>query len=42
TKALYFVSRGDGTTYFSDSLEEHNRAVTKYQKSGHHNQGNGD
>ncbi|MGH8757366.1 MAG: endolytic transglycosylase MltG [Burkholderiales bacterium] len=42
TKALYFVSRGDGTTYFSDSLEEHNRAVAKYQKSGHHNQGNGD
>jgi len=42
TQALYFVSRGDGTTYFSNSLEEHNRAVTKYQKSGHHNRGNGD
>ncbi len=43
TKALYFVSRGDGTTYFSDSLEEHNRAVTKYQKSGRrHNKSNGD
>jgi UPF0755 protein len=42
TKALYFVSRGDGTSYFSESLEEHNRAVTKYQKSGRHNRGNGD
>jgi len=41
SKALYFVSRGDGTTIFSNSLEEHNRAVTKYQKSGHRNQHNG-
>lgn len=31
---LYFVSRGDGTSYFSRTLEEHDRAVTKYQKSG--------
>jgi UPF0755 protein len=31
TQALYFVSRGDGTTHFSRSLEEHNRAVSKYQ-----------
>jgi UPF0755 protein len=31
TNALYFVSRGDGTSYFSDSLDEHNRAVSKYQ-----------
>ena len=23
--ALYFVSRGDGTSHFSDSLPEHNR-----------------
>jgi UPF0755 protein len=29
--ALYFVSRGDGTSHFSDTLEEHNRAVQKYQ-----------
>jgi len=31
---LYFVSRGDGSSYFSHTLEEHSRAVTKYQKSG--------
>lgn len=29
--ALYFVAKGDGTTHFSDSLEEHNRAVRRYQ-----------
>ena len=31
TKALYYVSRGDGTSEFSRNLEEHNRAVSKYQ-----------
>jgi UPF0755 protein len=31
TKYLYFVGRGDGTHEFSRSLEEHNRAVAKYQ-----------
>ena len=30
TKALYFVARGDGTSQFSASLDEHNRAVNKY------------
>lgn len=30
TRALYFVSRGDGSSHFSDDLEAHNRAVNKY------------
>jgi UPF0755 protein len=34
TDALYYVSRGDGTSHFSRSIEEHNRAVTKYQLRG--------
>ncbi len=29
--ALYFVSRGDGTSEFSDDLAAHNRAVSRYQ-----------
>ena len=32
TEELYFVAKGDGSHQFSKSLEEHNRAVTKYQK----------
>jgi UPF0755 protein len=32
SKALYFVSRGDGTSQFSATLDEHNRAVNKYQR----------
>jgi len=34
TDALYFVSRGDGTSEFSRTLVEHNRAVTQYQLPG--------
>jgi UPF0755 protein len=34
TDALYFVSRGDGSSHFSRSLDEHNRAVSKYQRGG--------
>jgi UPF0755 protein len=29
---LYFVSKNDGSHYFSSAIEEHNRAVWKYQK----------
>ena len=31
SNALYFVARGDGSSQFSASLDEHNRAVNKYQ-----------
>ncbi|MGQ0750591.1 MAG: endolytic transglycosylase MltG [Betaproteobacteria bacterium] len=31
---LYFVSRGDGTSQFSRTLAEHDRAVARYQRSG--------
>lgn len=32
TKALYFVSRGDRSSEFSENLVEHNRAVNRYQR----------
>jgi UPF0755 protein len=31
TEMLYFVARGDGSSQFSRTLDEHNRAVAKYQ-----------
>ncbi len=34
SKSLYFVSRGDGTSQFSSSLDDHNRAVNRYQRGG--------
>jgi UPF0755 protein len=34
TAALYYVARGDGSSQFSRTLEEHNRAVRKYQLNG--------
>ncbi|WP_198115448.1 endolytic transglycosylase MltG [Massilia rhizosphaerae] len=33
TEALYFVSRGDGTSHFSVNLNEHNKAVNQYQRN---------
>jgi UPF0755 protein len=32
TKALYFVARGDGSSEFSATLTDHNRAVNRYQR----------
>ncbi|MDB5945204.1 MAG: hypothetical protein JWQ33_230 [Ramlibacter sp.] len=32
TRALYFVARGDGSSHFSETLDEHNRAVNKFQR----------
>lgn len=32
SNALYFVARGDGSSYFSSTLTEHNNAVNRYQK----------
>ena len=32
TDALYFVARGDGSSQFSSTLNEHNNAVNRYQK----------
>ena len=34
TNAMYYVSRNDGSSHFSRTLEEHNRAVAKYQLRG--------
>jgi UPF0755 protein len=32
TRALYFVARGDGSSQFSETLDQHNRAVNRYQR----------
>ncbi len=32
TPALYFVAKGDGSSHFSATLDEHNRAVNRYQR----------
>jgi len=32
TQALYFVAKGDGSSHFSPTLDEHNRAVNRYQR----------
>ncbi|MGZ8255892.1 MAG: endolytic transglycosylase MltG, partial [Burkholderiaceae bacterium] len=32
TNALYFVAKGNGTSHFSSTLTEHNRAVDRYQR----------
>jgi UPF0755 protein len=31
SRALYFVARGDGSSHFSNNLDDHNRAVRKFQ-----------
>ena len=35
SKALYFVARGDGSSQFSDNLQDHNRAVQRFQLGRH-------
>lgn len=32
SSALYFVAKGDGSSHFSATLDEHNRAVNRYQR----------
>mgnify|MGYP000606074495 CR=1 FL=1 len=32
TRAVYFVAKGDGSSHFSATLDEHNRAVNRYQR----------
>ncbi|MFC4158351.1 endolytic transglycosylase MltG [Chitinimonas lacunae] len=35
SKWLYFVAKGDGTSHFSETLEQHNQAVRRYQLGAH-------
>jgi len=37
TDALYFVAKGNGESKFSTNLQDHNRAVAKYQKQQNQN-----
>ena len=39
TKYIYFVSRNDGTTVFSDNLSQHNSAVQKFQMNAKNRDG---
>jgi UPF0755 protein len=39
TKYIYFVSRNDGTTAFSETLAQHNMAVQKFQMSAKNRDG---
>ncbi|MCL4113624.1 UNVERIFIED_CONTAM: hypothetical protein GTU68_001057 [Idotea baltica] len=41
-KMLYFVAKGDGFSYFSNSYAEHKRAVIKYLLNGKANKYQGD
>lgn len=34
TEVVYFVAKGDGTHHFSETYEEHKKAVIKYQLNG--------
>ncbi|KAF7599683.1 MAG: aminodeoxychorismate lyase [Candidatus Dactylopiibacterium carminicum] len=34
TSYMYFVARGDGSSQFSRTLDEHNRAVSRYLRNG--------
>jgi UPF0755 protein len=34
SEVLYFVARGDGSSQFSQTLDEHNYAVNRYQRGG--------
>ncbi|WP_153111420.1 endolytic transglycosylase MltG [Propionivibrio limicola] len=41
-RALYFVARGDGSSQFSETLEQHNQAVNRYQRRGQRTRDGGD
>jgi UPF0755 protein len=41
TRALYFVARGDGSSAFSESLSDHNRAVGQFQRGNGRPRANG-